>query len=296
PSVVYCSISGFGTGNGDPERPGFDAAIQAESGLMHITGQTPSKVGVAITDVLTGLNAAVAILGALYRRAATGERVGERVEVSLLGSAMSGLVNVAQSALVSGEEAGRYGNAHPTVVPYQTFQASDGGFVVAAGNDVLYRALCTAIGRPDLAGDPRFITNPLRVANRDALIAELDAVFRTGTAAEWTGRLMAAGVPVGKIRGVLEALDAAPGVRMRVDHPTAGSIELLRTGFALAGLDQRAEPPPLLGEHTHTILVELGIDKVEISRLEAEGVIQQADTAMRPRPTGDATHQEVNHE
>jgi crotonobetainyl-CoA:carnitine CoA-transferase CaiB-like acyl-CoA transferase len=299
PGVVYCSISGFGPANGAARRPGFDAAIQAESGLMHITGHTPTKVGVAIADVLAGLNAAVAVLGALYRRAVTGrgERLGEatggRVEVSLLGSAMSGLVNVAQSALVSGEEAGRYGNAHPSVVPYQTFMAADGGFVVAAGNDALYRALCEAIGRPGLAADPRFATNPLRVANRDALIAELDAVFRTRTAAEWTERLMAAGVPVGKIRGVLEALEAAPETRMRVEHPTAGPLDVVRTGFRLAGEERPAEPPPLLGEHSHAILAELGLDAAEIARLEVEGVVQQAGTAMRSRPAGDVTDQEV---
>jgi crotonobetainyl-CoA:carnitine CoA-transferase CaiB-like acyl-CoA transferase len=325
PGVVYCSINGFGGG----DRPGFDAVIQAESGLMHITGETPTKVGVAITDVLAGLNAAVAILGGLYRRATAGR--GERVEVSLLGSAISGLANVAQSALVSGEEARRYGNAHPSVVPYQTFEASDGGFVVAAGNDVLFRDLCVAIERPDLARDPQFATNPQRVTHRDALIAELAAMFRTRTADEWTTRLLAAGVPVGKIRGVLEAINAAGGapggglgraggdagergsggqvaqsvpvvrpVTVLVDHPTAGAIELIRAGFTLAGGEpgaaaqgvgggRAATPPPLLGQHTREVLAELGMNKDEISRLEAEGIIQHADLPINPGPAGDAT-------
>jgi crotonobetainyl-CoA:carnitine CoA-transferase CaiB-like acyl-CoA transferase len=271
PGVVYCSITGFGK----DDRPGFDAVVQAESGLMHITGDSPTKVGVAIADVLAGLNAAVAILGPLYRRALTG--TGERVEVSLLHSALSALGNVAQSALVSGQEAKSYGNAHPTVVPYQTFQATDGGFTVAAGNDALYRAMCVAIGRDDLAADPRFATNPLRIEHREALIPELEAVFLTRTAAEWTSVLLGAGVPVGKIRGVLEAIRAAEDpATITVEHPTAGLLELMRTGFTLAGDSPRTDPPPLQGQHTVELLAELGLTDDEIRRLEGDGVVRQA--------------------
>ncbi|PZG47558.1 formyl-CoA transferase [Spongiactinospora gelatinilytica] len=280
PGVVYCSITGFG----GADRPGFDAVVQAESGLMHITGETPTKVGVAIADVLAGLNAAVAILGPLHRRALTG--TGCRVEVSLLHSALSGLVNVAQSALVTGEEAGRYGNAHPTVVPYQTFGTADGEITVAAGNDGLYRALCHAMGRPDLAEDPRFDSNPVRIVNRDALIAELEAVFGTRTAGEWTSVLTEAGVPVGKIRGVLEAIRAADEpATVTVAHPTAGPLELMRTGFAVGGYTPRTDPPPLHGQHTRRLLAELGLTEAEIGRLEQAGVVRQAADPPLPHST-----------
>ncbi|MEU6997278.1 CoA transferase [Nonomuraea sp. NPDC046570] len=271
PGVVYCSITGFGRS----QRPGFDAVVQAESGLMHITGDDPTKIGVAMSDVLAGLNAAVAILGPLYRRALTG--VGARVEVSLLQSALSALTNVAQNALVTGQEVETYGNAHPTIVPYQTFQAADGGFTVAAGNDALYRKMCAAIGRPDLAADPRYTTNPLRVRHRHELVTELGAHFRTGTAAEWTEALLRAGVPVGKIRGVLEAVRAAEDpATITVDHPTAGLLELVRTGFTVTGDAPRTEPPPLHGQHTRQVLAELDLTDEEIRRLESDGVVRQA--------------------
>ncbi|MEU0480533.1 CoA transferase [Streptosporangium sp. NPDC006013] len=278
PGVVYCSIIGFPGG----DRPGFDATIQAESGYMHITGEPPSKVGIAITDVLAGLNAAVAILGALHRQATRGQ--GERVEVSLLGSALSGLVNVAQSALVSGEEALAYGNAHPTVVPYQTFEAADGRFVVAAGNDRLFRALCTAIGRDDLRGDARFRTNDGRVRDRDALVAELGAVFAPRPVDEWIARLEVAGVPCGKIRGVLDAIRTAGDVTLRLQHPTAGPLELIRTGFTLESVsaDRDIAPPPLLGQHTRELLAELGITDDHIAFLRQAGVIHQAVQSARP--------------
>ncbi|ACZ88496.1 CaiB/BaiF CoA transferase family protein [Streptosporangium roseum] len=278
PGVVYCSIIGFPGG----DRPGFDATIQAESGYMHITGETPSKVGVAITDVLAGLNAAVAILGALHRRATRGQ--GERVEVSLIGSALSGLVNVAQSALVSGEEALAYGNAHPTVVPYQTFEAADGRFVVAVGNDRLFRALCAAIGREDLGTDARFRTNAGRVRERDALIAELAAVFPTRPVDEWIALLGTAGVPAGKIRGVLDAIRTADGATLQVRHPTAGPLELVRTGFTLESVpaDRDIVAPPLLGQHTHELLAELGVTDDRIALLQREGVIHQAVHQARP--------------
>ncbi|MDF5757101.1 CoA transferase [Spongiactinospora sp. TRM90649] len=289
PGVVYCSISGFGT----DDRPGFDAVVQAESGLMHITGQTPTKVGVAIADVLAGLNAAVAILGPLYRRAVTG--TGARVQVSLLHAALSGLTNVAQSALITGREAGRYGNAHPTVVPYQTFQAADGEVTVAAGNDALHRALCRAIGRPDLAEDPRFRTNQLRIVNRDALIPELEAIFRTRPAAEWTRLLTEGGIPVGKIRGVLEAIRAAAdAATFTVDHPTAGPLELMRAGFTMAGYTARSEPPPLHGQHTGEVLAELGLTDEEIGDLRARGVVRQATIGPTGEPSGDSPDQPLS--
>ncbi len=185
PDLVYCSITGFGSDR-DPTRPGYDFVVQAESGLMAVTGEPdgpPLKVGVAVVDVLTGYAAATSILAAL----AGGH--GARLEVSLLDSALSALVNVAESTLVTGAEPRRYGNAHPNIVPYQTFAAADGQLAVAAANDGLYRRLCAVLERPDLAHDPRFETNPARVEHREALIPELEREFSARPAAEWLERL-----------------------------------------------------------------------------------------------------------
>jgi crotonobetainyl-CoA:carnitine CoA-transferase CaiB-like acyl-CoA transferase len=284
PDVVYCTISGFG--RREPrDRPGYDFVLQAESGLMAITGEpdgVPTKVGVALIDVLTGLNAATAILAALLRRDRTGE--GELIEVALLDSALASLVNVAQNALVTGEEPGRFGNAHPSIVPYQPFRAADGWIAVAAGNDGLYARLCRAVERPELAEDERFATNEARVRNRTALIAELDAVFAARATEEWVELLLAAGVPGGKIRGVGEALRSAEAsgaaATIRVSHPTAGPIDLVAPPFSLAGAGLRpAAAPPLLGEHTAEVLAELGVGDERQAELEERGVIARAAPA-----------------
>ncbi len=270
PRLVYCSITGFG--DREPAgRPGYDFVIQAESGLMSVTGEAdgaPSKVGVAVVDVLAGLNAAVAILAALRRRDRTGS--GEHVEASLLDSALSGLVNVAQSVLVTGEEAPRFGNAHRSVAPYEPLRAKDGLVAIAAANDGLFAKLCGALGRDDLLDDPRFATNTGRVEHRPELAAELERTLATRPAADWIELLNAEGVPAGKIRGVLEALDAAGGeARMTVDHPTVGSLELVRTAPRLGGVPPPL-PPPLLGEHTREVLREAGLDDSEIAAVVAE--------------------------
>jgi crotonobetainyl-CoA:carnitine CoA-transferase CaiB-like acyl-CoA transferase len=241
PDVVYCSIRGVGEG-----RPGYDLIAQAESGLMHVTGPAdgaPHKVGVAIVDVLAGLNAAVAICAALRMGG------GDRIEVSLLGAALSALVNVAQSALVTGEEAARHGNAHPSIVPYEPFRAADGWIVVAAANDGLFRRLCEVVGAEDLADDDRFATNPSRVAHRLDLVPRLGDRLAERTVDEWLRTLAAAGVPAGRVKGVREALDDVEP--LRVEHATAGSLELVPPAFRLASLGNRpakVAPPPRLGE------------------------------------------------
>jgi CoA:oxalate CoA-transferase len=267
--LVYCSITGFGTDRKPPARPGYDFVAQAESGLMSITGtDEPTKAGVAIVDVLSGLHAAVAILAAVRGGGPA------RIEVPLLDSALAGLVNVVTGALITGEEPGRFGNAHPHIVPYQPFRAADGWVAVAAANDGLFRRLAEAIGRPELA--ERWPTNASRVENRDALVAQLDAVFATRGADEWAALLDDAGVPAGKIRGVLEAVEAAAAAgsdpRVTVEHPTAGALDLIGSPIRTGGM-RPPEPPPLLGQHTAEVLAEMGISEDEIDALKARGAV-----------------------
>lgn len=264
--LIYCSITGFGSRRDPPGRAGYDFVAQAESGLMSITGQAegpPTKVGVAVIDVLTGLHAAAAIGAALQGRARTGR--GHRIEVSLLDTGLAALINVAQAGLSTGREASRYGNAHPSIVPYEPFEAADGWIAVAAANDGLWYALCQALERADLASDARYETNPGRVANREELVRTLGETFRTRPADEWLDRLTARGVPVGKVRGVREAFSAAAEAgepaTIRVEHPTIGELPLVRSPIRLDPEPAAPpRPPPLLGEHTLEILRELGVD------------------------------------
>jgi len=277
PGVVYCTISGFGARE-PRDRAGYDFTLQAESGLMAITGEPagePMKVGVAIVDILAGLNAATAILAALHRRDLTGE--GDLVEVSLLDSAFAALVNVGANALLTREEPQRYGNAHPSIVPYQPFRAADGWIAVAAANDGLFARLCAAIGRADLAAEERYATNEARVLNREPLIAELQAVFAGRGTQEWEGLLLAAGVPAGKIRGVGEALRTGQARTRAVDHPTAGTVELVGSPFEFqSAMLGASAPPPLLGQHTAEVLRELGVDDERLASLEERGVIARS--------------------
>ena len=255
PRLVYCSITGFGTDRVPPDRAGYDFVVQAESGLMAITGEPdgePMKVGVALVDVLAGTTAAVGILAALRKRDETG--VGDRLEIPLLDVALSGLVNVVANALVTNEEPARYGNAHPSIVPYETFRTADGWIAVAGANDSLFRRLCDVVARSDLADDPRFRTNPDRVRNRDELVPLLDERFVLRPADEWLAVLDAAGVPAGKVRGVLDAIRQAAKMgrpaTTTVAHPTGGGRAHRLADRSLSSGLRPAEPPPLLGEHT----------------------------------------------
>jgi crotonobetainyl-CoA:carnitine CoA-transferase CaiB-like acyl-CoA transferase len=273
PRVVYCSITGFGSEREPRARPGYDFVAQAESGLMSITGPEdgpPYKVGVALVDVLAGLHAAAAVLAALHG----GE--GARIEVPLLDSGLAGLVNVAQNALVTGTEPERHGNAHPNIVPYQDFETSSGRIAVAAANDGLFRALCSVMSLDSLPEDPRFATNAGRVEHRRELIPLLEERFRERPAEDWLAGLEAAGVPSGKVRSVPDALAAAAAAgrpaTMSVEHPTAGSLDLV--GSPIWGATRaEATPPPLLGEHTAEVLTELGRSAEEIEQLAARGVV-----------------------
>lgn len=234
PGLVWCRLTGFGAESG---RPGYDVVVQAESGWMAITGEPngmPMKIGVALADVCAGKDAAIAILACLASRSRRdpGERM---LTISLAHSATAALVNVAQSALVTGQEPARWGNAHPNLVPYQLFQAADRPFILAVGNDAQWLACCRAIERPDLAADPRFLRNAGRVEHRDVLVRKLAETLRTRPAAEWLRRLGEHGVPVGIVRRVSEAL---------------GDVEAdPKTGIAPLAPGAVRLPPPRLDQH-----------------------------------------------
>jgi crotonobetainyl-CoA:carnitine CoA-transferase CaiB-like acyl-CoA transferase len=255
PDLIYCSITGFGPGP-DENRPGYDFLVQARGGIMGITGQPggePTKVGVAISDIVCGLFASNAILAALYRRSATGE--GTRIEVPLFESTLGWLANRGQEYLVSGEDTGLIGNAHPSIVPYQTFHASDKPLVVAVGNNTQFANLCRAIGRPELAEDERYATNPDRVSNREALISELQQEFSKRTADEWADEIRAAGIPSGPVNTLADVFAdehvLGSGMLQDLDHPSAGHLKMLASPLIVEGehLPIR-HAPPTLGQHT----------------------------------------------
>ena len=255
PDLIYCSITGFGPGP-DEDRPGYDFLVQARGGVMGITGQPggePTKVGVAISDIVCGLFASNAILAALYRRSATGE--GTRIEVPLFESTLGWLANRGQEYLVSGEDTGLIGNAHPSIVPYQTFHASDKPLVVAVGNNTQFANLCRAIGRPELAEDERYATNPDRVSNREALISELQQEFSKRSADEWADQIRAAGIPSGPVNTLADVFAdehvLGSGMLQALDHPSTGPLEMVASPLIVEGehLPIR-HAPPTLGQHT----------------------------------------------
>lgn len=260
PGLVFCSITGYGSDGPEAGRPGYDFAVQARSGWMAVTGDPlgePTKAGVAIVDVLTGQNAALAILAALRERDASGR--GQRVEVALFDSALAGLINVTQASLVTRQEPRRWGNAHPTIVPYQAFQGADRAFVVAVGNDAQWRRLCAAIGAEELGADERFATNPGRIEHRAQIVGALADRFRSRPAAEWLGRMEAAGVPCAPVQSVGEALVdpvlterdglwPMEGASYGAVPTVASPLRLERTPAAL----RRAAPA--LGEHTDEVV------------------------------------------
>lgn len=280
PQLIWCSITGYGLDGPYAERAGYDFVAQGEGGLMSITGEPdgePMKVGVAIVDLFTGLYAATAILAALHARALTGR--GQLIDVALLPATVAMLANVGSNYLISGQVPKRYGNAHPNIVPYQTFRARDGWITVAVGNDRQFRLLCRILGKEELADDPRFATNPQRVAHRDELIPLLQGVFETRDADDWLAAMIEAGIPCGPIN-TLDRVFSHPqvlhrGMVVELPHPTAGLVRLTGPPFILSETPAAVRShPPLLGEHTEEILRDrLGLSAEEIARLREEGVI-----------------------
>ena len=262
PGLVYCSLTAFGDQAGT--RPGYDIIVQALSGLMSFTGHPggePTKVGVALLDVICGLYAANAIQAALLRRSSTGR--GGRVTVSLFDASVAALVNQAANYLLGGLVPGPLGNAHPNIVPYQLFDASDRPFILAAGNDRLFERTCEVIGRPELATDQRFVTNADRVRHREALIPILAEAFGTRTADEWVKALEAASVPSAPVRTVDEVFASAEGAAalQEVDDPVRGLLRLVAEPIHVDGRVPPVRlPPPRLGEHTEQVLSEIERD------------------------------------
>ena len=264
PALVYCSITGFGQTGPLRERPGYDFMIQAMAGLMSVTGQPdgaegagPQKVGVALTDIMTGLYATIGILAALAERDRSG--LGQHVDMALFDVTVAALANQASNYLVGGINPVRLGNAHPNIVPYQSFVVKDGHLVVAVGNDQQYRRFVEVLGCPQLAGDPRFATNGDRVRNRDALVPLLQGKMLERGKEAWLGLLEAAKVPVGPINSVAEVFAlpqvAARDMRVTVPHPQNPELSLVGNPIKLSRTPvEYHRAPPTLGQHTKEVL------------------------------------------
>jgi crotonobetainyl-CoA:carnitine CoA-transferase CaiB-like acyl-CoA transferase len=263
PRAILCSIVGFDSDGPDASEPGYDLLAQAAGGLMSITGVPegdPMKVGVALSDVLTAHYAHGAILAALLGRERTGQ--GEAIEVSLVGSTVYSLANVVQGHLVTGERPKRYGNEHPSIVPYQMFHASDRPFVLAAASDAQFATMCRAvIERPDLLEDSRYRTNASRVRYRDSLIETLEWIFAGGTADEWVGKARAAGMPAARVDHLDEIVGRNPQLTGEVEGGSGGKHRAVRSPLARDGARvPLGSAPPELGADTERVLRELGMD------------------------------------
>ncbi len=291
PRLIYCSVTGYGQTGPYAGRPGYDLVFQAEGGLMSINGEAdkqpgggPMKVSPAVTDILAGLNATIGILAALESRHATGR--GQHVDISLLDTIVSFGANPLASYFATGEVPTRLGNAHPNVVPYQTFATADGHMIIGCGNDRQYRQLCREIGRADLADDARFRTSKDRKINSTALLYVLGAIIRRHTTAHWLDMLFDSGIPCGPINNYEEVLDHPQVIHreLRVDqpHPAGGVVSTIRNPVRLSATPvQYRRPPPIRGQHTVEILSELlGKDPGAIDRLHGAGVVETAGAGL----------------
>jgi crotonobetainyl-CoA:carnitine CoA-transferase CaiB-like acyl-CoA transferase len=286
PRLIYCSITGFGQTGPYAARAGYDLLIQASSGMMSITGRPDGepggggmRVGVAITDVFTGIYASTAILAAMQVRHRTGR--GQHIDMALLDVGMAILANQASAYLNTGKAPQRQGNSHPSIVPYQDFPTADGAMLLAIGNDGQFARFCEAAGHPEWASDPRFSRNTPRVAHREILIPMMEAVTRTRTTAQWVQLLEPLGVPCGPINDIAQAF-ADPQVAARqlvIEQPTApgAPVPVIRgvaSPLRLSGTPPVVRnAPPMLGEHTDEVLAELGMDEEAIASLRRDGVV-----------------------
>ncbi|MEO5932465.1 MAG: CaiB/BaiF CoA-transferase family protein [Duganella sp.] len=286
PDLVYCSVTGFGQDGPYAHRAGYDFLIQGMGGLMSVTGERddlpgggPQKAGVALTDLMTGMYATIAILAALTQRDRDG--TGQYIDMALLDVQVAMLANMGSNYLNSGKPPKRWGNAHPNIVPYQTFACSDGYIIVATGNDGQYQKFVEAGGRGDLALHERYATNPLRVKNRDELVPLLAAMVLAHSRDFWIDTLEAVGVPCGPINNLDDVYKnpqvLARELVMEVPHPTAGKVKLVRSPMRMSGApaDGAATlPPPLLGQHTDEVLRDLlGHSAADITTLRNKGVL-----------------------
>ncbi len=283
PRLVYCSITGFGQSGPYVDRPGYDFVFQGLGGLMSITGERddrgggPQKVGIAVSDVLGGMYASLAITAALAWRARSG--VGQWIDLSLLDTLVAFTANQSLNYWCSGDVPRRHGNAHANLVPYQVFAASDAPMVLAVGNDGQFAEFCRIAGRPELADDPRFRTNPDRVRNRESLVPIVEALVRTRPSGEWIAVLTAAGVPCGPINDLRQVFEDPQvrqrGLRVDVPHPAGVSCPTIASPmrFSATPIEYRT-PPPLLGQHTREVLSGvLGLGDQDLEALAADEVI-----------------------
>jgi crotonobetainyl-CoA:carnitine CoA-transferase CaiB-like acyl-CoA transferase len=284
PRLVYCSITGFGQTGPYRNRAGYDFMIQGMGGLMSVTGLPdgepgagPVKVGVAVTDIFTGLYATIGVMGGLAHRDRTGQ--GQWVDLALLDVQVAVLANQAMNCLVGGVAPQRLGNAHPNIVPYQAFATRDGFIILAVGNDGQFAKFCQVAGRPDLSADARYATNPARVANRKELVAQLEELLRTRDSQDWLSALEAVGVPCGPIND-LEAVFADPhvqgrNIRQDLPHPVLGTVPTVASPIRYSETPLVHDAaPPTLGQHTDAVLTEaLGLSEADIAALRAKGVI-----------------------
>jgi crotonobetainyl-CoA:carnitine CoA-transferase CaiB-like acyl-CoA transferase len=284
PRLVYCSITGFGQTGPYAPRAGYDFLVQAMGGMMSVTGRAdseegggPIKVGVAVTDLFTGLYASNAILAALAHRERSGQ--GQHIDLALLDVQVATMANQAMNYLYSGKVPGRLGNAHPNVVPYQDFPTADGNVIIAVGNDGQFARLVAAIGQPELATDPRFATNLARVGNRTELIRMLRQQTIKRSTVEWVDALEAVDVPCGPINDIAHVFEdpqvIARGMKIQADHPTAGRIPLVANPIRLSETPvEYRNAPPTLGQHTAEVLADLlGYDAAGIAALHERKVI-----------------------
>jgi crotonobetainyl-CoA:carnitine CoA-transferase CaiB-like acyl-CoA transferase len=279
PGAIRCSITGYGSTGPKAEAPGYDFILQAETGLMAITGESegsPMKLGVAIVDICTGMQAAIAILAALEARHRTG--VGQRCEVNLHDTGLHLLANVAANHLASGAEPGRYGKGHPNIVPYRTYPTADGDLALAVGNDRQFAVLAEVLGHPEWASDPRFATNPERVRNRQLVDGMVAEVIATRTRADWVAIFDGAGIPSGPINLVSEALSSTQTVAgemvVEVEHSVGGPVRMLGLPIEMADTPTSIRlEPPMLGADTEAVLAELGYSAEQIDGLRAAGVL-----------------------